>query len=71
VLLEDGEGHGGAAGRRFQGHQVQPGDGVEKQLSEVSRWLTGHPWSQFSYHCIYNFNIGILLILSVGYQVEE
>lgn len=35
VFLEDGAGHGGAASRRLQGHQVQLGDRVEEQLSQV------------------------------------
>ena len=35
LLLEDGEGIGGAAGRHVQGAEVQPGDGVEEQLQQV------------------------------------
>jgi hypothetical protein len=37
MFLEDGQGHGRAAGGRFQGYKIQSRDGVEKQLSEVSK----------------------------------
>ena len=34
LTLLPGERHGGAAGGRIQGHQVQPGDRVEEQLPQ-------------------------------------
>jgi len=35
MFLEDGARHGRTAGGRLQGHAIQPGDGVEKQFSEI------------------------------------